>query len=120
MPIILTGLVIPTDVAGVSCHDFALAHDLTQIVGFPTHIPDREDHHPYLLDLFLCSNPDSCSVSSHPPLGKSDHVVVGVDVDYLVKANNEHPYHRTVYSYNNADWDGFSRSSQGCALGRYL
>ena len=96
-----------TDVAGVSCHDFALAHDLTQIVGFPTHIPDREDHHPYLLDLFLCSNPDSCSVSSHPPLGKSDHVVVGVDVNYLVKANNEHPYHRTVYSYNKADWDGF-------------
>ena len=91
----------------MSCHDFALAHDLTQIVGFPIHIPDRKDHHSYLLDLFLCSNPDSCSVSSHPPLGKSDHVVVGVDVNYLVKANNEHPYHRTVYSYNKADWDGF-------------
>ena len=34
-----------------------------QIVDFPTRIPDRDDPQPYLLDLFLCSNPDSCTVT---------------------------------------------------------
>ena len=70
-----------TDVAGLFCQGFAMAQDLTQIVDFPTRIPDRDDHQPYLLDLFLCSNPDSCTVASHPPLGKSDHMVVSVDVE---------------------------------------
>ena len=95
-----------TDVAGVFCQEFALAQDLTQIVDFPTRIPDCVDHQPYLLDLFLCSNPDSCTVTSHPPLGRSDHIVVSVDVKFVVKSTNEHPYHRTVYSYSKADWDG--------------
>ena len=95
-----------TDAAGVFCQEFALAQDLTQIVDFPTRIPDRVDHQPYLLDLFLCSNPDSCTVTSHPPLGRSDHIVVSVDVKFVVKSTNEHPYHRTVYSYSKADWDG--------------
>ena len=58
-----------TDAAGVFCQEFALAQDLTQIVDFPTRIPDCVDHQPYLLDLFLCSNPDSCTITSHPPLG---------------------------------------------------
>ena len=65
-----------TDAAGVFCQEFVLAQDLTQIVDFPTCIPDRVDHQPYLPDLFLCSNPDSCTVTSHPPLGRSDHIVV--------------------------------------------
>ena len=43
-----------TDVAGLFCQEFAMVQDLTQIVDFPTCIPE---HQPYLLDLFLCSNP---------------------------------------------------------------
>ena len=27
-------------------------------------------------------------------------------MNYVVKSTNEHPYHRTVYSYSKADWDG--------------
>ena len=73
-----------------------MAQDLTPIVDFPTRIdPDRDDHQPYLLDLFLCSNLDSCTVTFHPPLGKSDHMVVSVDVKFVVMSTNEHPYHRT-------------------------
>ena len=83
-----------------------MAQDLTQIGDFPTRIPDRDDHQTYLLDLFLCSNPDPCTVASRPPLGKSDHMVVGVDWKFVVKSTNEHPYHRTVYSYSKADRDG--------------
>ena len=58
-----------TDVKGPFCQEFDMAQDLTQIVDFPTRIPDRDNHQPYLLDLFLCSNPDPCTVASHPPLG---------------------------------------------------
>ena len=43
-----------------------LSQHLTQIVSFSMRIPDGVDHDPYLLDLFLCSNPDKCSVS--PPV----------------------------------------------------
>ena len=64
-----------TDVAGLFFQEFAMAQYLAQIVDFLTRIPDRDDHQPYLLDLFLCSNPQSCTVVSHPPLGKSDHMV---------------------------------------------
>ena len=73
------------------CQEFAKAQDLTQIVDFPTFILDRDNHQPYLLGLFLCSNPYSCTVSSHPPLGKSDHMVVSVDLKFVVKSTNEHP-----------------------------
>ena len=88
-----------TDVAGLFCHKFAMAQALTQIVDFPTHIPDHDYHHPYLLALFLCSNPDFCTASSHPPSRRSDHMIGSVDVKF------EHSYH-TVYSYSKADWDG--------------
>ena len=83
-----------------------MAQDLTQIVDFPSRISNRDDHQPYLLDLFLCFNPDSCTVASHPPLGKCDDTVVSIDVKFVVKSINEHPRHRTVYSYSKADWDG--------------
>ena len=56
------------DVANLFCQEFAMAQDLTQIVDLPTRISDCDDHQPYLLDLFLCSNPDFCTVASHPPL----------------------------------------------------
>ena len=42
-----------------------MAQNFTQIVDFLTHIPGCDDHQPYLLDLFLCSNPDSCTIADH-------------------------------------------------------
>ena len=86
-----------TDAAGMFCQEFAIAD--TQIVDFPA-------HQPYLLDLFLCSNPDPCTVASHPPLGKSDHMVVSVDVKFVVTSTNVHPDYHTSYSYSKVDWDG--------------
>ena len=76
------------DIAGIYSTEDALAHDLTQMIDFPTRIPDRDDHQPYMLDLFLCSNPDSCVVRSHPALGKSDHYVIIVDVNFASNATN--------------------------------
>ena len=90
-----------------------MAQDLTQIVDFPTRIPDRDDHQPYLLDLFRCSNPDFCTVASHPPLGKYNHMVVSIGVKFVVKSTNGDPYHRIVYSYSKADWDGLRDHLRG-------
>ena len=81
-----------------------MAQVVAQVADFPIRIPD--DHQPYLLDLFICSNPDSCTVASHPLLEKSYHMVVSVDVEFVVKSTNEHPYHRIACSYSKADWDG--------------
>ena len=33
-------------------------------------------------------------------------MVVSGDVKFVVESTNEHPYHRNVYSYRQADWDG--------------
>ena len=33
-------------------------------------------------------------------------MVVSVDVKFVVKSTNEHPYYRTVYSHDKAGWDG--------------
>ena len=58
--------------------------------------------------------------ASHPSLGKSDHMVVSVDVKFVVKSTNEHPYHHTVYSYSKADWDELRDRLRDVALAWYL
>ena len=42
-----------TDRPGELCYNFSISNDLTQIVNFPTWIPDCDFHIPALLDLFL-------------------------------------------------------------------
>ena len=71
-----------------------LSQYLNQKVSFPTRIPDRPYQDPYLLDVFSIS-------------GTSDHLVISVSIDFMVKSTNEHSYHRNVYNFNNADWDSF-------------
>ena len=96
-----------TDAAGTHVYNFALSQSLHQAVDFVTRIPDRADHSPSLIDLFLTSNPTICQTSSSSALGKSDHVVVNIQINLCTKAAQESPYHRTVYSYDRGDWDSF-------------
>ena len=42
-----------TDRPGKLCYNFSISNDLTQMVNFPTWIPDCDSHSPALLDLFL-------------------------------------------------------------------
>ena len=42
-----------TDRPGELCYNFSISNDLTQIVNFPTQIPDCDSHSPALLDLFF-------------------------------------------------------------------
>ena len=71
-----------TDQPGELCYNFSISNDLTQMVNFPTRIPDCDSHSPALLDLFISSDASICSTMAFPPLGNSDHVVVSVSIDF--------------------------------------
>ena len=95
-----------TDSHGQAAHDFAISHNLSQIVTTPTRVPDRDGDTGYLLDLFLTSIPESFSHKVTSPLGSSDHCVVTVKCKQVFSAPSV-PFHRTVYRYSKADWCGF-------------
>ena len=101
--IIRTGLPI---IDLVNSYNFSTSNDLTQMVNFPTRIPDCDSHSPALLDLFLSSDASNCSTMAFPPLGKSDHVVVSVFIDFPSTLQQDVPFHRIAYGYSHADWDG--------------
>ena len=71
-----------TDRPGELCYNFSISNDLTQMVNFPTRIPDCDSHSPALLDLFLSSDASICSTMAFRRLGNSGHVVVSVTIDF--------------------------------------
>ena len=95
-----------TDRPGELCYNFSISNDLTQIVNFPTRIPDCDSHSPALLDLFLSSDASICSTMAFPPFGNSDHVVVSGSIDFPVNSKQDALFHRVAYDYSRADWDG--------------
>ena len=68
----------------VNSYKFSVSNDHTQIVNFPTRIPDCDSHSPALLDLFLSSDASICSTKASPPLGNFDHVVASVSMDFPI------------------------------------
>ena len=95
-----------TDRPGELCYNFSISNDLTQMVNFPTRIPDCDSHSPALLDLFLSSDASICSTMAFPPLGNSDHVVVSVSIDFPSNSQRDAPFHHIAYDYSRTDWDG--------------
>ena len=83
-----------------------ISNDLTQIVNFPTRIPDCDSHSPALLDLFISLDTSICSTMAFPPLGNFDHVVVSVSIDFPINSKQDSLFHRVAYGYSHADWDG--------------
>ncbi|MPD06896.1 hypothetical protein E2C01_102728 [Portunus trituberculatus] len=55
--------------------NFAILHDLEQLVQHPTHIPDHLGDAPNILDLFLTCNPSAYGVTLSSLLGSSNHTV---------------------------------------------
>ena len=94
------------DRSGELCNNFYITNDLTQLVNFPTRIPDCHSHSSALLDLFLSSDASICSSMACPPLGNSHHVVVSVSIDFPVNSNRDAPFHAIAYDYCRDDWDG--------------
>ena len=93
-----------TDRPGELCYNFSTLNDLTQMVNFPTQIPDSDSHSPDLLDLFTSSDASICSIMGFPPLGNSDHIVVSVFSD--LNSKRDAPFHSIAYDYSRAHWDG--------------
>ena len=71
-----------TDRPGEVCYNFCISNDLTQMVNFPTWIPDCDSHNLAHLDLFLSSDASICSTMAFLPLGNSDHLVVSISIDF--------------------------------------
>ena len=90
----------------VNSYNFSISNDLTQMVNFPTRIPDCDSHSPALLDLFISSDASICSTMAFPPLGNSDHVVVSVSIDFPINSKWDASFHCVVYDYSCADWNG--------------
>ena len=88
---------------GELCYNFSISNDLTQMVNFPTRIPDRHSHSPALLDLFLSSDVSIFSTMAFPLLGNSDHVVVSVLIDFPSNSKRDVPLHRMAFDYSRAD-----------------
>ena len=95
-----------TDRPGELCYNFSISNDLTQMLDFPTRIPDCDSHSPALLDLFLSSDASICSTMAFPPLENSDNVVVSVSIDFPTNSQQDAPFHCIAYDYSRADWDG--------------
>ena len=79
-----------TDRSGEVCYSFCISNDSTQMVNFPTWIPACDYHSPALLDLFLCSDTNICSIMASPPLVNSD-VVVSVSIDFPINSKTGCP-----------------------------
>ena len=73
-----------TDRPGQLCYDFSISNKLTQMVNFPTRIPDCGSHSSAFLDLFISSKASICSTIAFPPLGNFGHVVVSVSIDFFI------------------------------------
>ena len=94
-----------TDRPGELCYNFSISNDLTQIVNFPTRIPDCDSHSPALLDLFISSDASICSTMAFTLLGNPDHVGVSVSIDFPINSKQDNPFHHMAYDYSRADWD---------------
>ena len=91
-----------TDRSSELCYNFFISNDLTQMVNFPTRIPDCDSQSRALLDLFISSDASICSTKAFPPLGNSDHVV-SVSIDFPSYSQRDASFHGITYDYSRAD-----------------
>ena len=94
--IIRTGLPILVELINLVNSARFFTNDLTQMLNFPTQIPDCDFHSPALLDLFISSDASICSTMAFPPLRNSDHVVVSVSIDFPSNSQWDAPFHHIV------------------------
>ena len=90
-----------TTKAGELAEDICNHHGSEQHV----HIPNRG---PNTLDLIFSDFPGNITVTGHPPLGASDHICLLAIIPE--PALRERPTKRTVWPYQEADWDRLRHS----------
>ena len=84
----------------------SISNELTNMVNFPSWIPDSDSYSLAYLDFFLSSDTSICSTMAFPALGNSDHVVVSVPINFPLNSQWNALFHHTAYDYSRADWDG--------------
>ena len=91
-----------TDRPGDFYYNFSISNYLTQMINFPTRIPDCDFHSPALLDLFISSDASICSTMAYSTLGNSDHIV-SVSTDFPLNSQRDAPFQRIAYDYSRTD-----------------
>ena len=105
------------DRPGELYYNFSISNDLTQMVNFPTRIPDCRSDSPALLDLFTSSDASICSTMAFPPLRSSDHVVVSISIDIPTNSKQDAPFYHTTYDYSRVDWGSLRYHLRDVPLG---
>ena len=105
------------DITGELCYKSSISNDLTQMVNFPTWIPDCDSHSPALLDLFLLLLVFVLKCPSHH---WENHAVVSVSIDLLSNLKQDVLLHCIACDYSCADWDGLRDHLRDVPWGGYL
>ena len=94
------------DRPGELCYNFCISNDLTQMVNFPTRIPDYDSHSPALLDLFFFL----ILVFFLQSLSLHWEILIMLLSQFPLtfqQIHNGMPHFITkLYDYSHADWDG--------------
>ena len=114
-----------TDGPGELCYNFSISNDITQIVNFPTRIPDCDSHSPALLDLFISFDASICFRMAFPPLGNCDHIVVSVSIDFPSNSQRDALFHRLAYDYScdhlrDVPWEDICKFGSSAAASEFF
>ncbi|MPC43805.1 hypothetical protein E2C01_037460 [Portunus trituberculatus] len=93
-----------TDHPGELAFNFAIFHDLAQMVQHPTRIADRLGDTPNILELFLTSNPSAYAVTLSSPLCSSDHNLISIYCPISPIRPQDPPKQRGLWRFASASW----------------
>ncbi|MPC60082.1 hypothetical protein E2C01_054118 [Portunus trituberculatus] len=91
-----------TNHPGELAFNFAILHDLQQLVQHPTCIPDHLGDTPNILDLFLTSNPSAYAATLSSPLGFSNHNLISVSCPISPIPPQDPPKQRCLWCFASA------------------
>lgn len=91
------------------CENFVNMYTNTNLNQLITQITRKRNQEESLLDLIFC-NDDSliCDIEYHPPIGKSDHLVITATVQALGIHTKSHKNLSTQYDFFKADYEKLS------------
>ena len=98
-----------TDHIGELAYNFAIQHDLEQLVQHPTRIPDRLGDKPNIFYLFLTSKPPDYAITLSSPLGSSDHNFISVSCPITPIPPQDPPKWRCLWHFASASWADLRR-----------